>query len=96
MQANQNFPAIGALAEQTDALNAKAAASATEGNTDEERPLQEIESLCMNCGQQVRNSESDAKMTSQWLINIWLLGSNSVDAHVHSVLQGSHSVIISL
>ncbi|PVG03406.1 putative ZPR1-protein binds to translation elongation factor eEF-1 [Serendipita vermifera] len=52
MQANQNFPAIGALAEKADALDEKANASATGSTTDEERPLQEIESLCMACGEQ--------------------------------------------
>ena len=51
MASNENFPAIGNLAERTDALDK----GTEEENAvaDEERPLQEIESLCMVCEEQV-------------------------------------------
>ncbi|KAL0569519.1 nucleolar zinc-finger protein [Marasmius crinis-equi] len=47
------FPAIGALAEQADKLPENDAPTKEETKEDEEeRPLQEIESLCMKCGEQ--------------------------------------------
>ena len=54
MSSNENFPSIGALAERTDALEERDdQADPTQTGDDEERPLQEIESLCMSCGEQV-------------------------------------------
>lgn len=49
-QKEELFPAIGKLAEQADRLEDIPAAA--ESKEDEERPLQEIESLCMKCGKQ--------------------------------------------
>ena len=46
------FPAIGSVADQTEKLPVKA--QTVEVTLDEERPVQEIESLCMRCEQQVR------------------------------------------
>jgi hypothetical protein len=53
------FPAIGDAAEKTDQLaDVDDAAADTKGvgevaAKDEDRPLEEIESLCMSCGEQV-------------------------------------------
>ena len=46
------FPAIGSVADQTEKLPVEA--QTVEVTLDEERPVQEIESLCMRCEQQVR------------------------------------------
>lgn len=50
MASDQVFPAIGNLAERADALDGDT--KQEDAVADEERPLQEIESLCMACGQQ--------------------------------------------
>lgn len=44
------FPAIGTVAESTGQTTVE---TSTAPESDEERPVQEIESLCMNCGQNV-------------------------------------------
>lgn len=46
------FPAIGSVVEQTEKLPVEA--QTVEVTLDEERPVQEIESLCMRCEEQVR------------------------------------------
>lgn len=58
MSSDPFFKPIGALAQKTDDLpdkpeNAAQAATTEQNEEDDERPLQEIESLCMNCGEQV-------------------------------------------
>jgi len=45
------FPTIGKLAEKADAVPD---GTAVESESKEDRPLEEIESLCMKCGEQVR------------------------------------------
>jgi len=52
---NDFFPKIGQVAEKTDALEDKGISEQTKGDDDEDHPVEEIESLCMNCGEQVRN-----------------------------------------
>lgn len=51
MASNEFFPSIRSLAEQADALPEDEESKALVD--DEEQPLQEIESLCMKCGEQV-------------------------------------------
>jgi len=51
---NEFFPKIGQVAEKTDALEDRDISEQTEGDDDGDRPVEEIESLCMNCGEQVR------------------------------------------
>lgn len=46
------FPTIGSVADQTEKL--PVVAQTVEVTLDEERPVQEIESLCMRCHEQVR------------------------------------------
>jgi zinc finger protein len=48
------FPKIGQVAEKTDALEDKDFPEQTM-EEDEDRPVEEIESLCMSCGEQVRD-----------------------------------------
>lgn len=52
----QLFPPIGAVAEETEKLPEPEERNVEETQVadDEERPVQEIESLCMKCEQQVR------------------------------------------
>ena len=46
------FPSIGAVAEQTDLVPDEAPTEAPDN--DEEKPVQEVGTLCMECGQNVR------------------------------------------
>ena len=48
------FPKIGEVAEKTDALEDNDISEQTKGDDDEDHPVEEVESLCMNCGEQVR------------------------------------------
>ena len=58
------FPAIGSLADQTDKLTeagpVNGETATAKSNEDEERPMQEIESLCMKCGEQVHSRPTTA------------------------------------
>ena len=56
------FPSIGSLADQTDSLQTKetdesigntTSSTPTNDNLNEEKVVQEVESLCMQCGEQV-------------------------------------------
>jgi zinc finger protein len=54
MSASNLFPSIGTIAEKTDAIpDIPSDAPPAQPVFDEERPLEEIESLCMSCGEQV-------------------------------------------
>jgi zinc finger protein len=54
MASNPDFPSIGSLAERTDALEeTDNGGVTTQTGIEEDRPLQEIESLCMACSEQV-------------------------------------------
>ena len=48
------FPKIGQVAEKTDALEDKDFPEQS-NEEDEDRAVEEIESLCMSCGEQVRD-----------------------------------------
>lgn len=50
---NEHFPEIGKLVDETDKQEEHHSDEAT-ANADEERAVQEIESLCMRCYEQVR------------------------------------------
>lgn len=52
MASSNLFPAIGQVADQADLVKHPENEQGTEADGDE-RPVQEIESLCMNCGKQV-------------------------------------------
>jgi len=53
-RSNEFFPKIGQVAEETDALGDNDILQQTEGDDDGDRAVEEVESLCMNCGEQVR------------------------------------------
>lgn len=48
------FPEIRAVAEETEKVADKENGSVEATTDDDDRPVQEIESLCMRCGEQVR------------------------------------------
>ena len=54
-KSNEFFPKIGEVAEKTDALEDKGIPEQIREDDDEDHPVEEIESLCMNCGEQVRD-----------------------------------------
>ena len=54
-ESNKFFPRIGEVAEKADALEDKDISEQTKEDDDEDRPVEEVESLCMNCGKQVRD-----------------------------------------
>jgi len=94
MSSNPNFPSIGALAEQADALKeTDDQEDPTQSDAEEDRPLQEIESLCMECGQQVCTLLVSDSL--KWLI-VKSLGYDQVDASLDSILQRGRSIFISL
>jgi len=49
------FPKIGEVAEKADALEDNDLTGQSKGGEDEDRAVEEVESLCMNCGEQVRD-----------------------------------------
>jgi hypothetical protein len=53
MASNSAFPSIGSLADKAEAIEDRQANDQAIADQDEERPLEEIESLCMSCGEQV-------------------------------------------
>jgi len=51
MSQDQFFPPIGQLAKKADDLSEEL--TTPDGDVQEDRPLEEVESLCMRCGEQV-------------------------------------------
>jgi hypothetical protein len=69
------FPSIADVVDKTHTGNEDISA----------RPLEEIESLCMQCGEQV------SLQTFKLLVEYSRpSGSNAHDAHIHPLLPGSH------
>lgn len=62
----QLFPAIGTIADRADQLPENEASA----NSDEDRPMQEIESLCMKCGEQVRFVPISPKLQLHFILGI--------------------------
>lgn len=91
------FPSIGAVANETDDLPEQpetppADTPAELPADDEDRPVQEIESLCMNCGQQVgvfAGTQSFGTNTT-----ILSIGSDKTPPNFHSVLPRSHRHVL--
>lgn len=63
MSNDQFFPSIGHLAKKADDLSEKPAT--TGGDVQEDSPLQEVESLCMRCGEQVSLHPSPLHLSGQ-------------------------------
>lgn len=74
------FPPIGVLAVQAD-QSVQEQDSVHAGDAPEDQVVQQIESLCMNCGEQVRQLR---------ILVIFLnqpVGHNAPDAHFHPLLS---------
>jgi len=54
-KSDEFFLKIGEVAEKADALGDKDLTGQTKEGDDEDRAVEEVESLCMNCREQVRN-----------------------------------------
>lgn len=52
------FPKIGEIVEKADALEDGGLSKRTEEEDEEDRPVEEVESLCMSCGEQVSDQRS--------------------------------------
>ena len=68
---NGFFPKIGQVAEKTNALEDRDPSKQAREEDDEDRPVEEIESLCMSCGEQVRD-RVDRRRT--FCSPIWMVG----------------------
>ena len=64
-KSNGFFPKIGEVAEKADALEGEDLQEQTKEGDDEDRPVEEIESLCMNCGEQVRDRVEVGRVFAQ-------------------------------
>jgi hypothetical protein len=94
MASNENFPSIRDLAERADALEEKKdEGEMTQKEADEERPLQEIESLCMACREQVLYMHIVIQVVAD---PHHALGSYKANAHLDPILQGSYRFIFPL
>lgn len=90
------FPPIGAVADETDKLKddqGPIEEVSTQPREEEDRPVQEIGSLCMECGQQV----------CYYIHLIWTCyliikekGRHETSSHIYTVLPGSDSDVLPL
>ena len=85
------FPAIGSVADQTEKLPVQA--QTVEVTLDEERPVQEIESLCMRCEEQVC-PPSITYSVPHADTSFLLTGSYSIAAHIDPVLSRGHRHVL--
>jgi len=87
MSTNNFFPSIRTLAEKTDAIpDIPDDAPPAQPIFDEERPLEEIESLCMSCGEQVGLT---VPISLPAILRI-LVGYNQDDVNVNTLLPRNH------
>ena len=92
-KSDEFFPKIGEVAERTDALEDKDIPEQTKGDDDEDRPVEELESLCMTCGEQVRDRACIGNSLAEFFG--WLsAGYHEVTVDDDPVLQrGDHYVV---
>ena len=69
-KSNGFFPKIGEVAAKTDVLEGEDLTGQAKEGEDEDRPVEEIESLCMSCGEQVR----DRVVLEGLCSKIWMVG----------------------
>lgn len=82
------FPTIGSVADQTEKLPVEA--QTVDVTLDEEKPVQEIESLCMRCEEQVRRHPLDLlanSLTSR-------TGSYKTSSDIYPLLPGGHRYVL--
>ena len=90
MSTNNFFPSIRTVAERTDAIpNIPEDAPPAQPKFDEERPLEEIESLCMSCGEQVGFSVHMSS-TAMLIIRSLLVGYHPDDVDINTLLPRNH------
>ena len=90
MSTNNFFPSIRTVAEKTDAIpNIPEGALPAQSRFDQERPLEEVESLCMSCGEQVGFSVH-IPLTAMLIIRAILVGHHPDDANVNTLLPRNH------
>ena len=70
-KSNKFFPKIGEVVGKADALEDKGLLEQSKGDDDEDRAVEEIESLCMNCGEQVRDR---VVLERVFCSTIWMVG----------------------
>ena len=81
------FPAIGRVADKTDLLQEQPSSQEDEN---EDRPLDEVESLCMSCGEQVFSS----LIWSTHVVSQLSEGNDSDVAHIYTLFQGGNYHVI--
>ena len=89
---NDFFPKIGEVAEKTDALADKDLLERT-NEEDEDRPVEEVESLCMSCGEQVRDRVGLARDFAQ-LFGLSCVGCYEIAVDNDPVLQGGDHYVV--
>ena len=90
MSTNNFFPSIRTLAEKTDAIpNIPEDAPPAQPIFDEERGLEEIESLCMLCGEQVGFSVH-ISLVAMLIVRSTLVGYHPDDVDVNTLLPRNH------
>jgi hypothetical protein len=90
MSTNNFFPSIRTVAEKTDAIpNIPDDAPPAQPIFDEERPLEEIESLCMSCGEQVGSSVR-ISLAVNLIIRFIFVGHYPDDVNVNTLLPRNH------
>lgn len=92
------FPSIRTVANETDKLPEPPekpihTPEGTDADDAEDRPVQEVESLCMNCEKQVGliHYEFDCRLISRWLGH---LGSNKATIDFDTILPRSHYYVL--
>lgn len=89
---NNFFPEIGQVAEKTDALEDKDLSEQT-NEEDEDRPVEELESLCMSCGKQARD-QLVLRSGFVWRFTWLAVGCYEVTVNDDPILQrGDHYVV---
>ena len=83
------FPAIGSVVDQTQKLPVEA--QTVEVTLDEERPVQEIESLCMRCEQQVCLPEISIHSTSN---DLSAIGRYETALDIDSLFPGDYCHVL--
>ena len=89
------FPKIGEVAEKADALEGKDLSGETNEEDDEDRPVEEIESLCMSCGEQVMDRVDLGRSFAERFG--WLgIGCNEVAIDNDPILQGGDHYVVQM
>lgn len=94
MSQNNFFPSIGAVAEKAD--NTEEAAQETPDKDADVTPAQEVESLCMKCGEQVRFVVIVFTAGMAYSFGGLPVGCHSYATYIDSVLPRGHRDVVSM